>query len=103
MHTHHEVVREIHEDYIRAGARVIITNTFGTNRQMLEGAGLGGEVESINRRASGDPIVNVPAGISTKRIPNTSFSKATGTPSFFASATCSGETLAQSSGGGSDT
>ena len=51
MHTHHEVVREIHEDYIRAGARVIITNTFGTNRQMLEGAGLGGEVESINRRA----------------------------------------------------
>ena len=51
MVTHHEVVREIHEDYIRAGARVIITNTFGTARQMLEGAGLGGEVGSINRRA----------------------------------------------------
>ena len=51
MYTHHDVVREIHEDYIRAVARVIITNTFGTARQMLEGAGLGEQVESINRRA----------------------------------------------------
>ncbi|HRB11587.1 MAG TPA: homocysteine S-methyltransferase family protein, partial [Vicinamibacteria bacterium] len=33
--THPDVVRETHEDYIRAGARVIITNTFGSTRQML--------------------------------------------------------------------
>jgi S-methylmethionine-dependent homocysteine/selenocysteine methylase len=29
-------VRETHEDYIRAGARVIITNTFGSTRQILD-------------------------------------------------------------------
>ena len=37
--THPDAVRETHEDYIRAGARVIITNTFGSTRQMLEPAG----------------------------------------------------------------
>ena len=51
MHTHARVVREVHEDYIRAGAEVIVTNTFATTRQMLEGAGLGDEVRAINRRA----------------------------------------------------
>ena len=50
MHTHYHLVREIHEDYIRAGAQVIATNTFGTTRQMLEGAGLGDDVSRINRR-----------------------------------------------------
>ncbi len=49
--THAETVRAIHEDYIRAGARVIIANTFGSNRLMLEGAGLGDEVREINFRA----------------------------------------------------
>ena len=48
---HDTLIREIHEDYIRAGAQVIITNTFGTSRQMLEGAGLGGDVRRINQRA----------------------------------------------------
>jgi S-methylmethionine-dependent homocysteine/selenocysteine methylase len=51
MYTHDHLVREIHEDYIRAGAQVIATNTFGTTRQMLEGAGLGDEITNINRRA----------------------------------------------------
>ena len=51
MYTHDQVVRKIHEDYIRAGAEVIITNTFGTSRQMLEGADLGDRVNAINRRA----------------------------------------------------
>ena len=51
VHTHPEVVREVHEDYIGAGAEVIITNTFGTTRSLLEAAGLGGEFEAINRRA----------------------------------------------------
>lgn len=49
--THADTVRVIHEDYIRAGARVIIANTFGSNRLMLEGAGLGDEVRAINSRA----------------------------------------------------
>ena len=39
---HDALIREIHEDYIRAGAQVIITSTLGTTHQMLEGAGLGG-------------------------------------------------------------
>jgi len=49
--THPEVVRETHEDYIRAGARVIITNTFGSTRQMLEPAGYGDQVEAVFRGA----------------------------------------------------
>ena len=49
--SHPEVVRRVHEDYIRAGADVIITNTFGSTRQMLGGAGLGAQVEQIHRSA----------------------------------------------------
>jgi S-methylmethionine-dependent homocysteine/selenocysteine methylase len=49
--THPDAVRETHEDYIRAGAQVIITNTFGSTRQMLEPAGYGDQVEAINRGA----------------------------------------------------
>jgi homocysteine S-methyltransferase len=30
-----ETIREIHEDYIRAGADIIITNTFSTSRAKL--------------------------------------------------------------------
>ena len=51
VHTHPEVVREVHEAYIDAGAEVIITNTFGTTRFLLEAAGLGDEFENINRNA----------------------------------------------------
>ena len=39
--THPQIVRETHVDYIRAGARVIITNTFASGRHMLAPAGLG--------------------------------------------------------------
>ena len=51
VHSHPEVVRSVHEAYIAAGAEVIITNTFGTARFLLEPAGLGGEFERINRDA----------------------------------------------------
>ena len=51
MGSHAEVVRDVHEAYLAAGAEAIITNTFGTNRLMLEGAGLGDEFEAINRSA----------------------------------------------------
>ena len=46
-----ELLRGVHEDYIRAGARVITANTFSTNRNMLEPAGLGSRFEELNRRA----------------------------------------------------
>jgi len=49
--THPEVLRAVHEDYIRAGVRVITTNTFSTNRNMLAPAGLGDRFEELNRRA----------------------------------------------------
>lgn len=51
VHTHPEVVREVHAAYIEAGADVITTNTFGTSRFLLEPAGLENEFEAINRRA----------------------------------------------------
>ena len=49
--THPDTVRRVHESYLEAGADVIITNTFATCRHVLEGAGLGDETVTINRRA----------------------------------------------------
>lgn len=46
-----ELLRRVHEDYIRAGARVITANTFSTNRNMLEPAGLGSRFEQLNQQA----------------------------------------------------
>ena len=48
---HAQVLRAIHEDYIRAGADVIITNTFATARHTLEPIGFGADVERANRLA----------------------------------------------------
>ena len=49
--THPATVRAAHEDYIAAGAEVIITNTFASGRQNLALAGLDDEFERINRGA----------------------------------------------------
>lgn len=46
-----EAVQQAHEDFITAGAEVIITNTFAAARHMLEPGGLGEYVETINRNA----------------------------------------------------
>ncbi len=46
-----EKVRLIHESFIKAGAEVIITNTFSTARHMLEPAGLGAKVREVNTQA----------------------------------------------------
>jgi S-methylmethionine-dependent homocysteine/selenocysteine methylase len=48
---HLDAVQALHEDYIRAGAEVIIANTHSTSRAALEPAGLGDRVEECNRRA----------------------------------------------------
>ena len=48
---HEALLREIHRDYIHAGAEVITANTFGTTRFVLASAGLDEEFERINRRA----------------------------------------------------
>ncbi len=49
--THPDTVREVHEDYIKAGADVIITNTFATARHVLEPAGMGEQFRELNIRA----------------------------------------------------
>ena len=49
--THPDTVREVHEDYIKAGADVIITNTFATARHVLEPAGMGERCREVNVRA----------------------------------------------------
>jgi methionine synthase / methylenetetrahydrofolate reductase (NADH) len=49
--TEPELVQEIHREYIRAGAQVIETNTFGANAAKLAAYGLEDRVTAINRRA----------------------------------------------------
>jgi len=49
--SHGDVVRQIHEDYIRAGAEVQITNTFASSRRALTGAGYGEQTARINKLA----------------------------------------------------
>jgi len=49
--THPEIVRQVHEDYIEAGAQVITANTYSTARHVLESIDLGDEVRTINTDA----------------------------------------------------
>jgi len=46
--THPDAVRAAHEDFISAGAEVIIANSFAAGRHMLEPGGLGDHVRDIN-------------------------------------------------------
>jgi len=48
---HDAILRAVHADYIRAGADIVITNTFATTRYMLEAAGQGERVREINLAA----------------------------------------------------
>ena len=48
--THPEQVAEVARSYVEAGARIIITNTFGGNAFVLGRHGLGDRLEEINRR-----------------------------------------------------
>ena len=49
MLTHPQLVRDIHQEYIDAGAEIIITNTFATGRDVLEEGGLEHKVAEANR------------------------------------------------------
>ena len=49
--SHPEVVQKIHQEYIRAGADVILTNTFGANRIKLRSFGNENNIQKINEMA----------------------------------------------------
>ncbi len=49
--SHSETVREIHADYLRAGADVIVSNSFSTAHHQLEPAGLAEKFRLLNTRA----------------------------------------------------
>ncbi|MCY4578456.1 MAG: homocysteine S-methyltransferase family protein [Chloroflexi bacterium] len=78
MLTHPDAVRDIHQEYIEAGAEIIITNTFGTGRDMLEEGGIEDKVTEANRlgieaavqarrNAGADESVVIAASVSTMR------------------------------------
>src|SRR5205809_4672704 len=47
-----DLVREVHSEYIRAGADIIETNTFGANVNKLQPYGLDGSAREINIKAA---------------------------------------------------
>lgn len=58
-----EIVLEVHKEYVRAGAEILETNTYGANRMKLRGFGIEDELQDINiaaaqlaRRAAGDSV-----------------------------------------------
>ena len=51
--THSTLVREVHEAYVRAGAEILETNTFGANPVKLSSYGLAERTEEINCQAAG--------------------------------------------------
>ncbi|MEM7346798.1 MAG: homocysteine S-methyltransferase family protein [Chloroflexota bacterium] len=71
--SHPDTIRGIHEDYIRCGAQLVISNTFATSRHILQAAGVEEHFETINRRAvelaceardsMGNPDVLVAGGV----------------------------------------
>src|SRR5918999_2948034 len=46
--TQPDVVSDVHQDYVRAGADVVETNTFGANRVKLRAFGLSDRIREIN-------------------------------------------------------
>lgn len=49
--TQPETLRQIHEEYIQAGAEIIIANTYAASRHVLEACGLADRFTAINRAA----------------------------------------------------
>ena len=82
-----DLVRGIHLEYVKAGAEIVETNTFGANRMRLEGFGLADRLRAINeagvriaREAAGDEAFVAgsvgPLGTHIEPLGPTSFSEA---------------------------
>src|SRR5205807_3171904 len=50
--TRPELVGEVHEEYVRAGADIVETNTFGANRIKLGSFGIADKLHAINERGA---------------------------------------------------
>src|SRR4051794_6636882 len=50
--TQPDLVAEVHQEYVRAGADIIETNTFGANRIKLASFGLAGRLHAVNRQGA---------------------------------------------------
>ncbi|MEM7226059.1 MAG: homocysteine S-methyltransferase family protein [Pseudomonadota bacterium] len=48
--SHPDVLRSVHEDYIREGAEIVISNTFATSKHALIDAAVEDQFEAFNRR-----------------------------------------------------
>ena len=49
--TNPDEVRQVHEDYIRAGSQIITANTYSTARHVLESINLGHEAKLVNTKS----------------------------------------------------
>lgn len=81
------IVKELHEEYVRAGAEILESNTFGANRSRLSAFGFGEKLKAINqagvrlaREAAGDRAFVAgavgPLGARIEPLGPTSFSEA---------------------------
>jgi homocysteine S-methyltransferase len=82
-----DLVREVHEEYIKAGAEIIETNSFGATRQKLQTYGLESKIREINvaagriaREAAGEKVYVAgaigPLGLRIEPFGPTSFDEA---------------------------
>lgn len=85
--TNPELVREVHEEYVAAGADIIETNTFGATRHKLQPYGLESKLHEINvaavklaRQAAGEKVFVAgaigPLGLRLEPLGPTSFDEA---------------------------
>jgi methionine synthase I (cobalamin-dependent) len=65
--TQPDLVAEVHQEYVRAGADIVETNTFGANRIKLASFGLGDKVAASASSLGGKPASTKRAATSASR------------------------------------
>jgi len=82
-----DMVRDVHKQYVKAGAEILEANTFGANRMRLAAFGLAEKLQEINqagvrlaREAAGDAVYVAgaigPLGVRIEPLGSTSFAEA---------------------------